>query len=84
MTTPNTNFELGVEDIDIIENALQKELKRLAEHRLSYTQSTIKLEHEIDSVKQIDNEVRDIRDLLGRLHNQKVWYRPKQQIYIGG
>ena len=84
MTTPNTNFELGVEDIDIIENALQKELKRLAEHRLSYTQSTIKLEHEIDSVKQIDNEVKDIRDLLGRLHNQKVWYRPKQQIYIGG
>ena len=84
MTTPNTNFELGVEDIDIIENALQKELKQLAEHRLSYTQSTIKLEHEIDSVKQIDNEVRDIRDLLGRLHNQKVWYRPKQQIYIGG
>lgn len=84
MTTPNTNFELGVEDIEIIEHALQKELKRLAEHRLSYTQSTIKLEHEIDSVKQIDNEVKDIRNLLGRLHNQKVWYRPKQQTYIGG
>jgi hypothetical protein len=84
MTIPNTNFKLGVEDIDIIEHALQKELKRLAEHRLSYTQSTIKLEHEIDSVREIDDEVKRINELLGRLHNQKEWYRPKQQDYIGG
>ena len=84
MTTPNTNFELGVEDIDIIENALQKELKRLAEQRLTHIQSTIKLEHEIDSVKEINNEVKRINELLGQLHNQKVWYRPKKPNYIGG
>lgn len=22
--------------------------------------------------------------LLGKLHNQKVWYRPKKKIYVGG
>jgi hypothetical protein len=26
-----------------------------------------------------------LRDLLGKLHNQKIWYRPKSQLaYIGG
>jgi len=29
-------------------------------------------------------EARQIHDLLGRLHNQKVFYRPRRQPYIGG
>lgn len=29
-------------------------------------------------------QTQEIQDLLGRLHNQKIWYRPKQGIYIGG
>lgn len=29
-------------------------------------------------------EARKIHDLLGRLHNQKVFFRPKRQTYIGG
>jgi len=27
---------------------------------------------------------RKIQKLLGKLHNQKNWYRPKNQIYVGG
>ncbi|WP_372574813.1 hypothetical protein [Ruegeria jejuensis] len=27
---------------------------------------------------------RKIHDLLGRLHNQKIFYRPKSGVYIGG
>ncbi|MDP5218549.1 hypothetical protein Q5Y75_15075 [Ruegeria sp. 2205SS24-7] len=27
---------------------------------------------------------RQIHDLLGRLHNQKIFYRPKSGVYIGG
>jgi len=30
------------------------------------------------------DEVEKIRELLGRLHNQKNWYRPKQGVYISG
>lgn len=30
------------------------------------------------------DEVERIRELLGRLHNQKNWYRPKQDVYISG
>ena len=26
----------------------------------------------------------EVRELLGKLHNQKNWYRPKEGIYIGG
>jgi hypothetical protein len=29
-------------------------------------------------------EVNQIHDLLGRLHNQKVFYRPKSGPYISG
>lgn len=27
---------------------------------------------------------REVQELLGRLHNQKNWYRPKDAIYVGG
>ena len=30
------------------------------------------------------DEIERIRNLLGRLHNQKNWYRPKQGVYISG
>lgn len=33
---------------------------------------------------QACGEARRIHDLLGRLHNQKVFYRPKRRTYIGG
>lgn len=26
----------------------------------------------------------EVRDLLGRLHNQKIWYRPKNKVYVSG
>lgn len=26
----------------------------------------------------------EIQNLLGRIHNQKNWYRPKDAIYVGG
>ena len=83
MTAPNTQFELSVEDIDIIELALQRQMRVLTERRLTAIQSTIKPEWELDSVKEIDREVKEIYSLLGRLHNQKEWYRPKDN-YVGG
>lgn len=27
---------------------------------------------------------KEIQDLLGRIHNQKNWYRPKDKIYVSG
>ena len=39
--------------------------------------------HEKISNSNMD-EIERIRELLGRIHNQKNWYRPKQGVYISG
>ena len=31
-----------------------------------------------------EDQIRAIHELLGRLHQQKIWYRPKKQVYVGG
>jgi hypothetical protein len=69
---PNLKFELSVRDIEIIETALQNKISRRA-------QSLLHVEDEIDR-----RELQEMRELLGRLHNQKNWYRPKKKIYVGG
>lgn len=60
MAKYNTNFELSLKDMDLIEDALLK-------------------------VTANDNGVctTSVQDLLGRLHNQKVFYRPKG-VYVSG
>ena len=35
-------------------------------------------------IGEADETLRQIHDLLGRLHNQKVFYRPRRGAYIGG
>lgn len=52
---PNKNFELSIEDIELIENSLRKM-----------------------------DQTREISDLLGKIHNQKNWYRPKSDSYVSG
>ena len=69
---PNLKFELGVRDIDIIETALQNKISRRA-------QSLLEVDDPIDQ-----RELEEMRDLLGRLHQQKNWFRPKKGVYVGG
>ena len=34
---------------------------------------------------EVNGQIAELRDLLGKLHNQKIWYRPKSKFaYIGG
>lgn len=75
MPKPNSLFELSVEDIDLIESslrhahgALSLELPGSTEGGRSHRETTR----------------RKIQDLLGRLHNQKIFYRPRNKIYVGG
>ncbi|MRU16439.1 hypothetical protein FDP25_13430 [Roseovarius sp. A21] len=70
----NETFELSVEDVDLIETALRQTKSELAGQMVE--------QDEVD--EEVDQSVRQIHDLLGRLHNQKVFYRPHQQPYIGG
>ena len=70
---PNYNFKLTVKDMKIIETALQNKLSRRAERIMQGEDADI-----------IQTEAREIRELLGRLHNQKNWYRPSKGIYVSG
>jgi len=72
----NNEFKLGLKDIDIIEAALIYRLKRLTARRDKVKKDS--------SINRIDQEIANIYDLLGRLHNQKEWYRPKDEVYVSG
>lgn len=74
MAIYNSNFELTVEDMDLIETSLRQTKAELA----------AQFDKTGDSAADADEAVRQIHDLLGRLHNQKVFYRPREGAYVGG
>jgi len=73
---PNTKFNLTVNDISHIEKALYTRLAELS--GLCQTFSTTK------KILELSEETSEIYNLLGRIHNQKGWYRPEMDVYIGG
>jgi hypothetical protein len=74
MPRPNTKFELSVEDLELIEAAL----------RDSKASLTSKVANINEACPEASEQVSDIHNLLGRLHNQKEFYRPKTGVYVGG
>ena len=74
MTHPNYRFDLGLDDIDLIESCLSDQIRVLSERRWTHPNESTK----------IDAKVKDIQELLGKIHNQKIWYRPRKKAYMGG
>jgi len=72
----NRNFDLTLGDIDLIEAALNVVKRDLS---LGRDGSRALLPQD-----ETADPIRDIDDLLGRLHNQKAFYRPSKEPYIGG
>jgi hypothetical protein len=77
MPKHNRNFELTVSDIDLIEAALHITKRDLSLDALGDTQQMLPAAETAESLRKID-------DLLGRLHNQKIFYRPSKGTYLGG
>ncbi len=73
MTKPNTKFELTVRDIEVIEQALRAKAGRRG---MSIAQG--------DTSEKLREEMYEITDLLGRIHSQKRWFRPKDPKYVSG
>lgn len=71
MPAYNDKFELDLDEMDLIEGALRRQIKDVS---MASEDAT-----ELDQQRKL----RAMKTLLGRLHNQKVFYRPKQG-YIGG
>ena len=81
MATYNKNFELSIEDMELIEDALRRKKRELSSS-LAANGDAGNADHAVP--QQADETVRGIHDLLGRIHNQKVFYRPRNATYISG
>lgn len=77
----NKKFELSVEDIELIEGALRDRKRELSEQA---HEDHCKERDTVVVCQEATEDVRAIHDLLGRIHNQKVFYRPRSQPYVGG
>lgn len=71
----NEMFELSVSDIDLIETALRHKRDALSQELIDLAGK---------GKGEGEKTLRQVQDLLGRLHNQKVFYRPRDGVYVGG
>jgi len=72
MNSPNMSFNLNVRDIEIIEQALRAKAGRRG---IAIAQG--------ETSEKLREEMQEIQELLGRMHEQKNWYRPKG-VYVSG
>lgn len=68
----NRKFDLDLTDMDLIEAALHEQERALAQTRLE------------SACKDSEARLRKVKSLLGRLHNQKVFFRPQNGPYVSG
>ncbi len=73
---PNKSFDIDVRELQVIEHALNKILDQQLKERIDSQNTTIQI--------QAERSIKEIRALLGSLHNQKTWFRPNDKIYISG
>lgn len=84
MTKFNKTFELSIEDLDLIEAALRRKKRALSDKRLKVAGTPGGPTTQAPMLEELDNTLRGIHELMGRLHNQKTFYRPQNTPYIGG
>jgi hypothetical protein len=61
----NDTFKLNLRDIELIEHALHEQINLLA-HANLVSGST--------DTSENDQRIRQYHEVLGKLHNQKIWY----------
>ena len=85
MSKPNTEFNLGLRDIDLIEDAINLVIARRSSAMSALAEDTLENTTDMSVYREIRHEVAELRELLGRLHNQKNWYRPQTDaVYVSG
>lgn len=77
----NRTFELSIHDVDLIEEAMRARGRELSKMRLALSEEN---PADLERVRVIEEDQRENEELLGRLHNQKVFYRPKSSAYVSG
>ena len=77
----NRTFDLTIPDIDMIEASLRDTARMLSSARID---ATVGESVDLAAVADVDARMRQVNDLLGRLHNQKTFFRPTKGTYVGG
>lgn len=77
----NRTFELSIHDVDVIEEALRARSRELCKMRRALSDES---PADLQSIAVIEADQRENEELLGRLHNQKVFYRPDSSPYVSG
>lgn len=77
----NRTFDLTIADVDLIEEALRARGRELSNMRLALSEDN---PAHLESIKVINSDIREGEELLGRLHDQKIFYRPKASVYVSG
>ena len=79
MSKPTTEFNLGLRDIDLIEDAINSVIARRSSAMSSLTEDNTENTTDMAAYREIRQEVADLRDLLGRLITRKIGiaHKPK-------
>ena len=81
MPSYNRTFQLTIEDVDLIEEALRARGRELCRMRRALGDENPAT---MESIRVIEEDQRTGEELLGRLHSQKVFYRPNTPTYVSG
>lgn len=81
MPAYNRKFDLTISDVDLIEEALRARGRELSRMRLALVADN---PAHIEAIRVIEQDQRTGEELLGRLHDQKIFYRPKTGGYVSG
>jgi len=65
MARYNESFKLNTKDIALIEDALRVQIAELAHENFTFIAG---------NAQANDRKIHVLQDLLGKLHNQKIWY----------
>ena len=69
----NPSIRLNPEQLDLIEGALRAEIGRLTDpQRPNWNEKSPE-----------DESARELRELLGHIHNQKAWFQPDENVPLG-
>ena len=71
-----SSFKVNLQEMSVIETALNQTLSASLDelHTLPHG----------DKAEKLKSNIREVNELLGSLHNQMNWFRPKSSVYISG
>jgi len=81
MPSYNRKFDLSIQDVELIEEALRARGRELSTMRLALKDDN---PAHLESIRVVEQDQRHNEELLGRLHDQKIFYRPSKAVYVSG